>query len=134
MGNYIIHTSLNSFFAMLRLDMLKLRMWLRKKWTTWTDVVSSLSQKRSRMNLFFDRLPTEIQGYIYTYDNTYRDKFDNVITQLNYKHDVASACGYHFPKQSLEGLLQRLFKSLHRKENPCNCYFCRSCCCYDDLA
>mgnify|MGYP000167204440 CR=1 FL=1 len=60
------------------------------------------------MNLFFDRLPAEIQGYIYTYDNTYRDKFDTVITQLNYKHDVASACGYHFPKQSLECLLKKI--------------------------
>ena len=67
------------------------------------------TQKRTRlMNLFFDILPTDLQASIYTYDNTYSDKFDNVIRQLEYKQDLAASCGYRFPRQSLEGLLTTL--------------------------
>ena len=87
------------------------------------------TQTRS-MNLFFESLPSELQGYIYTYDNTYRENFNNVIRQLNYKLDLAASCRYQFPSHSLDGLLQRLYRSLNRN-NRCICYFCRSCCCDD---
>ena len=82
------------------------------------------------MNLFFDILPNELQAYIYRYDNTYRTKFNDVIRQLEYKHDLAASCGYQFPKHTLDGLLQSLYRSLNRN-NRCICYFCRSCCCDD---
>ena len=113
--------------------MLKLRMnhiTFNEKNETLCSIRKGVHTQRRLMNLFFDSLPNELQAYIYTYDNTYRTKFNDVIRQLEYKHDLAASCGYQFPKHTLDGLLQRLYRSLNRN-NRCICYFCRSCCCDD---
>ena len=91
------------------------------------------------MNLFFDKLPNEIQSLIYEFDTTYYEIFNKVIKELNYKHDLASSCGYEFPGKSIDFILQKLYRRnqiyniqttknkpiIKKSIHICNCYFCR---------
>ena len=88
------------------------------------------------MNLFFN-LPYELQNYIYTFDTTFKKKYDIVLKQFENKFDVASACGYVFPKKSIDSLLQDIYHTIIWYEYnekytiqkhtipQCDCYFCR---------
>ena len=87
------------------------------------------------MNLFFDVLPIELQGEIYSYDSTFHEKISMVRDEFETKFDIASSCGYQFPKKCMEYKLQKIHETnvmfsynnrhrLQRQTNYCTCYFC----------
>lgn len=87
------------------------------------------------MKSLFDVLPTELQREIYLYDSTFHEKFSMVQNELEKKIDIASSCGYQFPKNCIEYQLQKIYRTniifsydnrVRKQTNHCTCYFCVS--------
>ena len=78
-----------------------------------------------------------MQIYIYLFDKTYHDQFQNVINELKKKIDISESCGYtFFEYQYLERTLQKIYRNnityyydrksskIQKYKHYCNCFFC----------